>query len=471
MLKYNFIYEFKHLIRSRWIQVLSVLLLSLFAFAVYNGQQKVEKRNSDIQLAVEEMEANDTRMLQLLDSVSQGLQVSAPRWTVPSSPMAVGNYYPRVAAMEGSPMAFTATGQSDLFTHFVKPTVSGDDVAMNFTEMTSPVQLLFGSFDLAFVIVYLLPLLVIAFSYDVLSKEKENGTLKLLASQPIRLSQWVFQKLGLRSFCFMVLTIVFLVLSIVIFGDVQGMSFSGFSSLLMVILAYTLFWFALAFLINILGYSSAKNAVLMVSLWGVFVLLIPSVLGQLGDSLYPMPSRTVMINEIRELKTEVAKKQDEILDNYLRDHPEYAINDPSQSRSFYHRYMASQNLIKTKLEPLVATYDEQHIKQLSFLGRLKWLSPAVLTQESLNKLAGTSAWDYEHYKSQVLEFANTWRGHLVPFLYNNQNFTRADYAALPHFEFKPKAHEVSLGIFVLMGIAIIIIALGLRAQSVKTLNM
>ena len=59
-----------------------------------------------------------------------------------------------------------------------------------------------------------------------------------------------------------------------------------------------------------------------------------------------------MINEMRELKAEVTKKQDEILDNYLRDHPEYAINDTTQRRSFWHRYMASQQLIKQELEPV-----------------------------------------------------------------------------------------------------------------------
>lgn len=61
--------------------------------------------------------------------------------------MNVGNLSPRLVAMPANEMAFMATGQSDIYTHFVMPTVFGDDFAINVSEMSSPIQLLFGSFD------------------------------------------------------------------------------------------------------------------------------------------------------------------------------------------------------------------------------------------------------------------------------------------------------------------------------------
>ena len=132
MLKYNFTYELKLLLRSRWIQLLSLLLLVLFGFSAFNGKQKADKRIDVITAAQHEVEENDVMMLALLDSVAQGFEVSVPRWTIPTSPMAVGNYYPRVAAMEPQSMAFIATGQADLFTPYVKPTVTGDDFCSEF---------------------------------------------------------------------------------------------------------------------------------------------------------------------------------------------------------------------------------------------------------------------------------------------------------------------------------------------------
>ncbi len=437
MLSYNFKYELKLLLRSRWIQLLSIILFLLFGFSTYNGLQKVDKRKDVISKAHLEVKENDIMMLKLLDSVERGMEVSASRWTIPTSPMAVGNYHPRVAAMEPQSMAFIAIGQGDLFTHYVKPKVSGDDHALNFAEMTSPVQLLFGSFDLAFVIVYLLPLLIIAFSYDVLSSEKESGSLRLLASQPIRIRNWVLQKLVLRFFWLSV--IVSLALIVVFFMVSPPLAqVVDFLSLFGLIIAYMLFWFALAFLINLWVGSSAKNAVALLGLWVAFVLLVPSVLNQLGNTLYPIPSRTLMINEMRSLKAEVTEKQDEILDNFLRDHPEYAINDTMQFRGFYHRYMASQKLIKEELSPVIDAYENQLQKQQDWIGTFKWVSPAIITQESLNQRAGTSTGDYEGFRKQVVKFSSIWREHFMPFLFNNQSFSQRDYPYLPEFEFVPK---------------------------------
>ena len=234
-----------------------------------------------------------------------------------------------------------------------------------------------------------------------------------------------------------------------------------FLSLLVLTLAYMLFWFALAFLINLWVGSSAKNAVSMLGLWVIFVLLVPSVLNQLSNSLYPIPSRTLMINEMRTKKTEVSKKQDEILDNFLRDHPEYAINDTTQARGFYHRYMASQKLVKEELGPIVNTYELQLQKQQDLTGRLKWISPALTMQESLNTLAGTSTSDYEDYRKQVVTFAETWRDHLLPFLYNNQEFTVNDYPDLPKFQFEQRSMGTLSAVLPLLLISIGLFGLGL----------
>ncbi len=470
MFSYNFKYELKQLLRSRWIQLLSIVLLLLFGFSTFNGIQKVEKRKKDITTAQEEVKENDAMMLKLLDSVERGLEVSASPWTIPTSPMAVGNYHPRVAAMEPQSMAFMATGQADLFTHYVKPTVSGDDFALNFTEMTSPVQLLFGSFDLAFVIVYLLPLLIIAFSYNVLSSEKESGSLRLLAAQPIGIQNWVLQKLGLRFFWLAVLVLIALTVVFLVHGINPFAQAAVYFGLLGIVLTYMLFWFALAFLINLWVGSSAKNAVALLGLWVVFVLLVPSVLNQMGNTLYPMPSRTLMINEMRSLKAEVTARQDEILDNYLRDHPEYALNDTTQTRSFWHRYMASQSLIKKELSPVVDAYEEQLQKQQDWVGRFKWISPAIIAQESLNQMAGTSTQDYESFRKQVIGFAASWREHFMPFLYNNQSFSQQDYPNLPKFVYTNTKTSVQNRVLLILGLSVLVYLIGILMYKRQTKN-
>ncbi|MEM9648909.1 MAG: DUF3526 domain-containing protein [Bacteroidota bacterium] len=459
MYQFNFKYELKSLLRNGWIQLMTLLLLGLFLFAFYNGNEKVDKRKNDIQAAFNEVKESDQNMLLLLDSVQRGVEVSASRWTIPTKPMAVGNYHPRVAAMNPGPLAFVATGQSDLFSHYIKPKASGDDMALNFTEISNPVQQLFGSFDLAFVIIYLLPLIIIAFTYNVLSSEKESGTLRLLASQPISMRSWVLQKMGIRLFWVVLMIGVVLILVSVIIPS--GVNIGELLPVSGVTLGYIFFWFALAFAVNLWVGSSSKNAIALIGLWLVFVLLIPSVLNQMGNALYPMPSRTLMINEMRSAKAEATKKQDQILDNFLRDHPEYAINDPNQNRSFYHRYMASQQLVREELQPVVGRFERQLQNQQQWISQLKWVSPAIIVQQELNALAGSSTKDYENYRKQVTAFAESWRQHLLPFLYNNKPFSTDDYENLPEFQYQRLTSDTTLiSIIALVLIALIGVILG-----------
>ncbi|WP_298520999.1 DUF3526 domain-containing protein [uncultured Kordia sp.] len=467
MLRYNFKYEWLLLIRNRWIQLLSILLLLLFGFAVYNGIQKVEARQNSIEAAVTELKTQETATLSVLDSLENGHKVSVSRWRLPSRPVVIGNSLARVVNMPAKSTAFIATGQSDLFTHYVKPTVTGDDLSMSYTEMTSPVQLLFGSFDLAFVIIYLLPLLIIAFSFNVLAAERESGTLKLLASQPIRIRTWVLQKLGLRFFWLILCISVTLLLVFVIFSFDFTANWTSLLVLIGYIIVYALFWFVLAFATNIWIRSSAKNAIALIGFWVLFVLLSPSILNQLSNSLYPMPSRTLMLNQMRTLKAEATKKQDKILDSYLRDHPEYAINDSTQTRNFYHKYMATQNLVKEELRPVVEKFETQLENQHQWAHTFSWLSPALTVQNALNDLAGTSEKDYQEFRSQSLEFAQQWRDFFLPFMFNNQKFAKSDYKNLPAFAYTYKEDATHLRILGLLGISFMIMLLVFLLKPMK----
>jgi len=437
--------------------MLYIILFIVFGFSLFNGKEKADKIKNTIVAAEIQVKENDVMMLKLIDSIEKGYNVSIPRWTVPTNPMAIGNYHPRVAAMKPLQYSFISIGQADLFTSYIKPTVSADDYALNFTEMTSPIQLLFGSFDLAFVIVYLIPLLIIAFSFNVLSSEKEIGTLRLISSQPLQVHIWLLQKLGLR---FLWLSILLISSMTIILSFISKEIFFQpriYISLITLILVYMFFWFVLAFIINIWVGNSANNAVALIGLWIIFVLLVPSVLNQLGSTIFPMPSRTLMINEMRTKKLEVTEKQDEILDNFLRDHPEYATNDPSQTNGFYHKYIASQKLIKEEMKPIVNTFENQLKNQQQLIRSLKWISPALIMQESLNKLAGNSTEDYENYRIQVINFSETWREYLTTFLFNNQNFTALDYTNLPKFEMSREKFSSTISILTLLLISLFLL--------------
>ena len=429
----NLIYEIKLLIRSNWLLILLISIALLFAFATFNGNKNVTKRLTDIVKVQDDFNKKDSVMLDALIKIEKGEKPNIPNWQLPSEPMTIGYRYPRLAIMQPEKLSFLSTGQSDMYTHFKSPTVYGNNFALDYSEMVNPVQLLFGSFDLAFIIIYILPLLIIAFTFNILSKEKELGTLRLLGAQPISIIKWLLHKMTIRYLIFTAITLATLLISITIFSANALTEFNDLLSLLLTVAGYVFFWFIISCIVNIKINDSSKNALTLVGIWLLIVLILPASINQIGNSLYPTPSRLKMINEIRLIKKNSEEKQNEIMDSYLRNHPELAQGNNKQKFGFWHNYFASEKVMEEETKPLLAEYDLQLKKQQKLISTFKYFSPAILMQQSLNNVAGTSEKHYNDYKKQVYEFSDTWRNYLVPMLFKNEKIKVENYNKLPKF--------------------------------------
>ncbi|MCK6618774.1 MAG: DUF3526 domain-containing protein [Cyclobacteriaceae bacterium] len=433
----QFKYEWLGLLRDRWVLILSLLLLLVCIYAAYNGKEKVAERNQPIAKAMDEMKASDEQYKALIDSVAQGLKTNLPAWQNPQRLNVIGQRAARVAAFESQPLALVSTGQSDLFTHLVKPRLYGEALTLGFSELSNPVQLLFGNFDLAFVCIYLLPLLILAFSYNVLSAEKESGALRLTLAQPIQVTQWLLNKLLLRFVVLAVIVVIAFNVSLMTTGLNVVSEFSPVMKITLALLAYMLFWFGLSFWVNLRGQSSGSNAVVLVSLWVLIVLLIPAMISQLANNLYPVPSRVGMISELRYAEAEAQKNANQILESYYRDHPELAPTDTSAQKlyPFWLSYFASQDEIRKAVNPILSEYESQLHKQQQTVDQLRFLSPAVLLQNIFNESAGTSSRHYNSYRQQVVVFAGEWKNYFLPRMFRNELMKKEWMDELPHFSF------------------------------------
>lgn len=439
----NLSHEIRLLYRSNWLIVLSICLCLTFGFAAFNGNKNIAKRLNDIEKVQKDLKQKDAALLAMLIKLEKGEKVDGPYWRMPSAPMTIGYQHPRLAVMQPSALSFLSIGQSDMYTHFKSPTVYGNNFALDYSEMVNPVQLLFGNFDLAFVMIFILPLLIIAFTFNILSKERELGTLRLLSSQPISTLNWFLQKTLVR---FLVFTMLCIVLLLFIFGVFSPDSLNYPESILglfALVSAYNLFWFVLSAVVNIKVNNSAKNALSLIGLWLCIVLVIPATINQIGASLYPVPSRLKMINEIRSTKKENESRQNEIMGEYLRNHPEYASETHQKNLGFWHNYFASEKVMEEKTKPILDQYQTQLKKQQELIRVSEFLFPAILLQQSLNTIAGSSEKHYNDYKKQVFEFSNRWRNYLVPMLFKNQKFKVKDYAEMPKFNYENRIKNKS----------------------------
>ncbi len=431
------LFELKELVRDRWMIFLAATILVILIFALQNGMNASDQIAREIEEEQTIMDEKQQTMLGELDSISRGLMEKPSVWRNPQSPAVVGNRYPKLAAKQPSDFAFLAVGQSDLYSHMVKPTFTDESYALDFSELSNPVQLLFGHFDLSFVIIYLLPLIVIGFSYNLLSREKESGRLLLIASQPVSLLKWLGLKMGLRFVLIGGWILVAMLIAITWVASSLEDAFSVISLLAIPVLLYLAFWFLMALWINLYGRSSGTNAVNLVMLWVILVLLVPTVLNQSISVLYPLPSRVVMINEMRAQKAEADKKADSILNDYLRDHPELAQSGEQSDNPYQYwlKYIASQDKVREAVKPVVDEFEIQLENQQKAAAIFTYLSPAMLMQHSMNHLAGNSAAHFESYRLEVKAFADSWKAALQPPLFKGEIMDAKAVNSLPEFSY------------------------------------
>ncbi len=221
-------------------------------------------------------------------------------------------YAPQHAFLPPAPLLPLCAGQSDLFPAAF--TIAGRQTEpATATEQTeNPLKLLVGHFDLAFVLIYLYPLLVLALSFDLVATEKEGGTLKLSLSQPLKLRTLVASKILLRALFIIGVVIIFSTAG----AALSGVNLTDGSVALRVLLwttaiiCYGAFWFSLAISVNALGRSAPANALILAVSWLAFVFIIPSSINLAAAMSYPIPSRSVFVDAKRRAMQDAEARPD-----------------------------------------------------------------------------------------------------------------------------------------------------------------
>ncbi|CAN5900438.1 DUF3526 domain-containing protein [soil metagenome] len=346
----------------------------------------------------------------------------------------------RYVSMPPGPLAALVIGQSDLYPYYFKVTTEGQQSFLGDDEIENPSHLLTGRFDLGFVIIALFPLAILALSYNLLSSEKERGTLTLLLSQPVTLQTLVLGKVLTRGLMVMVLAVGISIGGFAIsggdFSDHEGMALAGLW--LAVVLAYGAFWFALAVAINALGRSSATNALALAAAWLALVAVVPALVNVLVKTLYPVPSRVELVQAIRTASNEAQSEGSRLRARYFEDHPEL-VGAEADYDEYAIQTLAVQEAVEASVQDVLGLYETQLRRQQSLVDRLRFLSPAIVTLEALQDVAGTGSARFRHFLDQVEAFHADWRAFFRPRILRGEPIRAEDLANLPEFRFQEES--------------------------------
>lgn len=442
-----FYYEYLHFKAARGLLLLTGLLLAAGLYGIYYGTDEVARQRRHL-----------AELPALARHQVAELKVKFPG---PAEAGEIGYYHQNYALHHPTAWAGLALGQRDVNPYYLKLRLLGLQGQLYASENVNPAKALSGNFDLAFVVVYLFPLLIIALGFNLLSSEREQGILPLLLAQPVSATQLVLAKLAFR---------LAVVLGLGMLLSAVGMAWArvpldGRVGLWLALGGvYCLFWFGVVLLVAAGQRSSSFNAVALLGAWLTLVVLVPSLLSVYVAAARPVPQGLALTMQQREaIHGGWDQPKTETMQRFFAQYPQYRDTAAIRERFAWRWYYAFQYLGDQSAAPLARAYAAGQAQRHALAQRLAWLSPALSAQLSFNALAGTDLPAHLAFQQSATRYHAALRAFYYPFLFNKVPFTHADYARLPTHSFTSPsdAGAARAGLGQLLLSTVVVYALGL----------
>jgi len=426
--------------------VVMVVFALLVAWASWQGGVRVEQRRASDTAALDGAQARvDKAIADKVTAEIAGREAARPVAVLPPRPLG------GVVDRQAGPTRVEATA-APLLEAKARDALDAEAQAA-------------GPLDLLFVLIQLLPLVVIALSYDILSGDRERGTLTLLLSQPLRLRDLLLAKAVARLLALGAVGAVASGVALMS-GAIDVGAAGGLVDLLWMaglLVLWMAFWFAAALAVNAWGKTSSGNALALTTLWLVLVVVGPGLLRSGVEAAYPPPSRVELATAARD----AASASEEALEAMEGDHREGKEQPRTDQQA---AKAAAERELRARLAPLRQGFEEALGNQQSLIDGMRVLSPALTTSEALVALAGEDI----ARRRGWLDAVEKWHSELRAwFAQQREREALPELAQMPRFEPYAQAAEGVTGRLVMdlitllawILLALVIAGLGLRRET------
>jgi ABC-2 type transport system permease protein len=425
--------DFRLLLREQSFALVLLLALAAVFYATWSGSAWKARQIAELDAARAELAAAFTRESAQLAGLESGeLEVAE------AAAAGLPNTVKTALLQPPGPLAELSIGSADLRPRKADIAAVGraDDM-FRFYQVENPSLLALGRFDLAFVVVYLVPLLILGMTYSVLSADRESGSLGLLLAQPLTAGQVAWARIALRTSLVALTVIVGSLLAWLVFapGPISPQAWPRLLAWTGIAVAYCAFWGALAGLVAARNQGSDSNALVLLLGWAVITLLLPALIGIAAQTISPVPSRMEYATAARAAENEANAQGRELLQGYLLDHPEIEATEQSAVAPFIKTFVLVQQRVEAAVAPVTAEFDARLEEQQRIAGALAWASPASLVQSALAELAGSSLARQRRFEAEASALRRSWLVALEQPIIAGRRLTAAEFTALPRPEF------------------------------------
>ncbi|WP_353719814.1 DUF3526 domain-containing protein [Dyadobacter sp. 676] len=417
-----FLLETKNFVLGKTVLVGAVALLLFALYGFFYGNRLIGQQQQTID------EVPEVQREHLKDIVAHGAKAT----------VGTTAYYPFFyTSNPPTPWAKFAVGQRDVNPYTLKVKMLAIEGQLYDSELTNPQTLLVGNLDSSFVFIFLFPLLIIALLYNVFSEEQENGVWKIVRTTTGSIGQTIAGKLLIRYAAVILIALAIFLISVL---ALQLPLAAPTFQLLLVLLAYVLFWLLVATLVVALGRSSAFNATTLVCVWIFLAILFPGIANIAVNNAVPIPEAAETAVRQREgyhKKWDLPKGP--TMEKFYAVYPQYRkypIPEDQYSPGWYYAMQFAGDLESTNsAEKLFGKLAERQ----SLTETIGAFNPVITAQQALNKIANTDLASQVRYLESVKAHHRQVREYFYPFIFENVPTPSIDWMGYPPY--KPVDYE------------------------------
>lgn len=330
----------------------------------------------------------------------------------------------------------------------------------------NPLLNAFFSIDFSKVIAILISLLALVFSYDAITREREDGTMKLtFTGQVSRISFLMGKLLGLLLTLLPILLFCYLLACLIIVVN-PGVSFSasdwgGLLLLLLTSVIYMLVFLLLGMFISSRVTHSSSSIIISLLCWIWFLFLMPNIATYLAQSVSKAPLydnvKIAMDEYDRSYYKEFVEEWGHIAQRLnIDDLNYYNFNQPDGERYIFSGGSRDVPTLHQQLQiwatPVMLNYADKKwalqrnyldglVRQQQLQQAIAWLSPSELFAQTTEALCRTDANSFLNYMESLRNYRET----VISYFKDNKLFESISYFTPEPLEDFPTQAELDSG--------------------------
>jgi len=394
-----FLYEFKHFSRSKAKVFAFLLFVIASVYALYNGFNLQNKQQETIASIEQKRQEGITKILSWYDDGKKGpedrswIDITTPFWALWSTPT--------YSIKSPSPILPLGIGQAEQYGYYKSVTtwssVYDNDMV---EELANPERLVNGNIDFSFLVIFLLPILLVIFTYNINGLEKDLNFDKLIVIQSGSTQKWILTRLSFYS-TILIATGSVLILVVALMNDSLT---SEVLALVLLSTLYIIIWTLLFYFIIQKSHSSSSIAFKMISFWLIFCVLIPGAVHQLASLKYPANYMTDYLDANRKEAYEIYDLAPDTLSVLLKNiYPDLIKTEHGQDT------LADEEIINNTVTAIVNQLNKTAIEKIEKQNEIKnkfivssyWYNPISFVQNKWNSLTATDYNAYQDYRNNI----------------------------------------------------------------------